>query len=97
MTVLKSPVIFADRIESAGAGGGVIRLNLAIEAPGELPAEGKSLPVEHVAQIIMPINGAAQGVQMLINLLRQLERQARAPEAGPVTETPPPPSDAPIN
>lgn len=97
MTPLKTPVIFADRIESAGAGGGVIRLNLAIESPGELPAEGKAMPIEQVAQIIMPIGGAAQSVRMLTNLLRELERQARPPAADPTQEALRQPGDAPVN
>jgi hypothetical protein len=94
MTTPTSPVIFADRIDSVGAGGGVVRLNLSLDTPGQMPEEGKPLPPVHIAQVVLPMGGFAQSVQLLVNLLRQMQQAGTAARPESTAEQNP---DQPLN
>jgi hypothetical protein len=77
----KQQLIFADRLESAGVSGGVVRLNFSVEVPGVAPTSPDEVKYEHSTQVVMPLAGFGLSFQVLENLVRQVKEGNRPKEA----------------
>jgi hypothetical protein len=84
----KQQLIFADRLESAGVSGGVVRLNFSVEVPGVARTNADEVQFEHSTQVVMPLAGFGLSFQVLENLVRQVKEGNKPKEAeGPVQDT----------
>ena len=77
----KQQLIFADRLESAGVSGGVVRLNFSVEVPGVAPTNPEDVKYEHSTQVVMPLAGFGLSFQVLENLVRQVKEGNKPKDA----------------
>jgi hypothetical protein len=76
MNINQTEVIFADRIDSVNLGSGVVRLNFAINQPGQAMKDGDETPNSIISsQIVLPLTGFAESYGLLANMVEQLEKQ----------------------
>jgi len=74
-------LIFADRLESAGVSGGVVRLNFSVEVPGVARTSADEVQYEHSTQVVMPLAGFDLSFKVLQNLVRQVKEGNKPKEA----------------
>lgn len=83
-------VIFADRIESAGISGGVVRLNFSVEDAEQIREKGKDPKHNFEVQLVLPLGGFGQSYRLLENLVQQVRaaNAAQAPAADAPSSSP---------